>query len=313
MSILTDFKEFGLKKVKENIDLFPYLTLRTRTKAEYFFEARSAKDLILAKKASIEFKIPLFVLGGGTNLAVISPNITGLVVKNNYLLLEKIPSNNKDTSLVLVSSGYPVARLVNETIEAGLEGFEYQLGLPGTVGGAIYMNSKWTNPPSYFGSALLHANLIDNGGNVKKVSKDYFEFAYDSSVLQKTNEILLEAVFELKKTPVEVLKKRSQSALSYRRATQPIGTGTSGCFFRNIGENDKSRLSLETTSAGYLIDKTGLKGKKVGKFYVSPIHANFIINEGNGDPTDLKKLLTIIKEAVSKKYNVDLKEEVIIL
>lgn len=313
MNFLEHFTKFGLTTVRQNVDLYNHLTLRTRSKAQFYFEAHSRADMIRAKKASLKLNIPLFILGGGTNLAVIRPVISGLVVKNTYTLFEELDSNDLRFGLIRVSSGYPVTRLVNKTVELGLEGFEYQLGLPGSVGGALYMNSKWTKPASYFGDNLLYAEIINPEGEEKKVLKSYFKFAYDFSILQETQEIVLEAVFKLKKEATETLIKKSREALAYRKATQPTGKGTSGCFFRNVGDADKVRLSLPTTSAGYLIDKAGLKGKRFGKFFVSPIHANFIINDGNGKPEDLQKLLFFIKETVLEKFNISLEEEVIII
>jgi UDP-N-acetylmuramate--L-alanine ligase/UDP-N-acetylenolpyruvoylglucosamine reductase len=289
-------------KFQKNIDLFPHLTLRTHVVAEYFVEARTRDDLIQAKKYSFKNKIPLFILGGGSNLAIIKDKIHGLVVKNNYQDL-KIIKETKDYVDISVSSGYPVSKLVTETVEKGYQGFEYHKGLPGTVGGAIFMNSKWTRPLSYFGENLVVGYLVDSLGKEKKVNRSYFKFAYDSSILQQTGEILLEAVFRLKKTDSAVLKKRSESAFNYRKKTQPMGVKTSGCFFRNI--NGKS--------AGQLIDLAGLKGLTIGDFYVSDIHANFIINRGDGRTKDLLKLVKIVKEKVKRKFGVELEEEVIII
>ena len=190
-----------------------------------------------------------------------------------------------------------------ELAKNGYEGLEYHVGLPGTVGGALYMNSKWTMPLNYVGDALLSAQLLDKNGEEKKVTRSYFDFAYDTSVLQKSNEIVLEAVFKLKNSDPVATKKHAEFAMSYRRQTQPFGIFTSGCFFRNI----------DGGSAGKLIDQAGLKNLRVGKFHVSDKHANFIINDGGGKPADLKKLLKLVKNKVKEKFGVRLEEEVIII
>ena len=187
--------------------------------------------------------------------------------------------------------------------ERGFEGLDYHFGLPGTVGGAIYMNSKWTKPLSYYGDNLVSANLVDNRGQVKTVKKSYFKFAYDFSILQKTKELLLDAVFKLKKSKPEIVKQHADFAMDYRKKTQPFGVFTSGCFFKNI----------DGQSAGRLIDQAGLKGKRIGGFQVSEKHANFIINDGSGKPEDLKKLLQLIKTKVKEKFGIKLEEEVIII
>ena len=299
-------QKFNLKvkslRIEKNKNLTQFNTLKTNSVAEYFLEAKTREDLIKGKKFALENKLPLFVLAGGSNLAIVKEKISGLVIKNSYQEL-KILEDNKDNVLLSVSSGYPVSLLVNETVDKGYQGFEYHKGLPGTVGGAIYGNSKWTKPVNYFCENLVYAYLINDRGQDKKVDRDYFQFAYDYSILQKTKEILLEAVFRLKKTDPQVLKKRSKFAFEYRKKTQPMGVATSGCFFKNI----------KGKSAGQLIDQAGLKNLSIGDFYVSDIHANFIINRGSGKTKDLLKLVKIIKEKVKDKFGVKLEEEVIII
>lgn len=288
--------------LKRKVELFPFLTLRTHAVAERFLEAKTKNDLINAKKYCLKHNLPLFILGGGSNLAIIKDKIPGLVVKNSYRNL-KVLQKNVDNVIISVSSGYPVSQLISETIEPGYEGFEYHKGLPGTVGGALYMNSKWTRPLNYFSDNLVSAVLVDKKGKVKKVDKKYFKFGYDFSILQQTKEILLEAVFRLKKTDHKTLEKRAEESFEYRKKTQPIGQTTSGCFFKNPGNQ----------SAGLLIDRSGLKGFRVGDFIVSEKHANFIINLGNGKPEDLLELIEIIKSRVRERFNIELEEEVIIV
>jgi len=302
-------KHFGKKNcfktdldIKKDVDLKPFNTLKMSAAAEYFFEAKTRDDLIKGKKLALKQNLPLLVIGGGSNIALLNDKINGLVIKNSYQKLEVIEEKDGYV-LILVSSGYPVARLITLSIENGWSGLEYHHGLPGTVGGAIYMNSKWTRPLTYFSDNLLYAYLVDDNGKIKKANKEYFQFAYDFSILQKTKEIVLEAGFRLKKDSKERIKKRAADVLKYRKKTQPLGVFSCGCFFKNPGN----------ISAGYLIDQAGLKGFSVGDYFVSPVHANFIINRGNGKKEDILQLLDIIKSKVKKKFNIDLEEEVIII
>lgn len=295
-------KLLGKERVEVNKDLFPYLTLRTSVKAGFFFEAKSREDFQKAVRAVNQLGLEFLVLGGGSNLAIVKNKISGLVIKNNYIKKEVLKENKKEV-ILLVSSGYPISYLVKETVEAGWEGFEYHQGLPGTVGGAIYGNAKWTRPLHYFGDDLVYAYLLNKKGRIRRVDNQYFQFGYDWSIIQKTKEIVLEAVFQLKKTDPLILKKRAQYALGYRKKTQPFGLASSGCFFKNVGN----------ISAGYLIDKCNLKGYSVGDFYVSQKHANFIINRGKGKSEDLIKLVKLIKEKVKKKFGVRLEEEVVLI
>jgi UDP-N-acetylmuramate dehydrogenase len=297
------------KKVTSQKDISPYITIRTRVLAEYFVEVDTKEELINAVKIANDLHIPFFFLGGGSNLAILKNIIPGLVIRNMYSKKQIILSDD-DHADVLFSSGYPMSRVVTETVKDGLSGFEYHLGLPGTIGGAIYMNSKWTKPTSYIGDNLISAEIMDHAGTVRTVDRSYFQFAYDYSILQKTKEIFIEGTFRLRHEDPEVLRLRSQEALAYRKATQPFGVATAGCFFQNITPEEKERLGLETTSAGYLIDHAGLKGKQIGAYIVSDKHANFVINQGNGTPEDLQTLLKLIKSTVKEKYGVHLKEEV---
>ncbi len=288
-------------KIEKNKNLKFITTLKTNAVAQFYTEIKTRNEIIEAVKYCQKNKIRLIFIGGGSNIAFLNEKIKGLVVKNLYQEFKVI--NNTPQSLEIeVSSGYLTSQFVNKVIELGGEGVEYHLGLPGTIGGAIYMNAKWTKPLSFFGDHLTKANLLTPDLKIKTVNKDYFQFAYDYSCLQKTKEILLEAVFKFKKGNSEDLKKRANEVFLYRKKTQPQGVFTAGCFFQN----------LNNISAGYLIDKAGLKGKKIGDFIVSPVHANFIVNLGNGKPEDLKKLIQLIKRTIKEKFNFSLKEEVVI-
>ncbi|MCX6730448.1 MAG: FAD-binding protein, partial [Candidatus Roizmanbacteria bacterium] len=249
----------GIGRVQENIDLFPYLSMRLHTIAQYYFEAQSKEDLINAVKATQMAKVPLIMLGGGSNAIFDRAEIKGLVVKNNYSSINAIAAT--DTTVdVEVGSGTNMAVLVQKLTEQGLSGLEYHKGLPGTVGGAVYMNSKWLRPVCYVGDYVESAHLINREGEVKVVDKTYFAFSYDYSVLQKTHELLLSIVFRLQKKDVEVVTERANTSVEYRKKTQPIGVATCGCFFRNISAEEQQAHGLPTKSAGYLIDKAGMKG-----------------------------------------------------
>lgn len=288
--------------IEKNKNISHFLTLKNKVKAEYFLEAKTREDLIEAKKYSLKNKISIFILGGGSNLAITKNQLKGLIVKNSYLNLKVLEEGQKDV-IISVSSGYPIGLLIAKSIENGWSGFEYHQGLPGTVGGAIYMNSKWTKPMVYFGDNLIYAYLIDDKGKVKRVDRSYFKFAYDYSILQKTSEVVLEGIFQVKKNDPKIIKKRAKFALDYRKKTQPYGVASSGCFFKNPGK----------ISAGYLIDKAGLKGFSLGSYSVSQIHANFIINKGEGKREDLLELISIIKKRVKEKFDIELEEEVIVI
>ena len=303
----------GMGKVQESMDLFPYLSMRQHTLAQYFFEAKSEDDIVRAIQASHTTGIPVFIIGGGSNIVFKKTIKPGLVILNTYSKITQVAEAEKTTDLCM-GSGTPMPVVILHTVKHGLSGLEEHKGLPGTVGGAVYTNSKWTHPTSYVGDNLIGAQVIDREGNIRKVDKDYFQFTYDYSKLQDTKEVLLSATFRFqKKTPEEVARKADES-FTYRKKTQPVGVATCGCFFRNITDEEQKTHQLATKSAGYFIDKAGMKGAQVGSFRVSDVHANFIINEG-GDvkPRDLQLLVEEIKSKVKDRFGIELKEEVEIM
>jgi len=300
----------GEGRIKEKIDLFPYLSMKLHVIAEYYFEAKSKEDILNAVNAAHTVKLPLVMLGGGSNIIFGHSLVEGLVVKNSFSSITEI-SKTDETVDIEVGSGTYMAFLIQQLTDKGLSGLEYHKGLPGTVGGAIYMNSKWMHPLVFVGDCVVSALLIDNQGREKKVDKNYFAFDYGYSVLQKTKEYLVSVVFRLKKNTCEEVMQRSDESLIYRKKTQPIGVATCGCFFKNISDDEQKLHTLPTKSAGYLIDKAGMKGTQIGSFGVSEMHVNFIVNYG-GDARleDLIKLVRLIKEQVKKKFGVELREEV---
>lgn len=293
-------QRLGSGRVKADFILAPYTTFKMGGPAEFFFEARTREDLIKSVNTAYETGLKLTILGGASNVIVSDKGIVGLVVRNMYSESRVVEESNTHV-LLKVSSGYPIGRLVQETTHEGLSGFEYHMGLPGTLGGALFMNSKWTKPVAYMGDSLVDAELINDQGEVRKVDKTYFEFAYDHSILQKTKEILLTATFSLTRADPVELKKRAHSSLAHRKETQPIGVASSGCFFRNV----------DGASAGQIIDGLGLKGYSVGGLSISEKHANFVINNGGGTEKDFRELIAHIKQKAKDERGLTLVEEVV--
>ncbi len=300
--------------VLENVDISSHLTLHARVIAQYYVEVASRFGLLEAVSYAYKHSLPCFILGGGSNVSPKTPVYSGLVIKNNYVNKTIIRETTKELVLS-VSSGYPMSLLVSEMIEKGWAGFEYHKGLPGTVGGAIYMNSKWSKPWSYVSDTLISANLLNRDGSESRVESKYFEFSYGYSILQKTKQILLEGEFLLKRSDPELLRKVAEKAFEYRKLTQPFGVATCGCFFKNITSQEQKKAKLPTSSSGYLIDVCGLKGEVVGDFEVSKMHANFIINKGHshGNLSDLLELVKRVKKDVYKTFGIQLVEEVVFL
>ena len=306
-------------RAKINEALGPHTTLKIGGPADLFFEARTADELVAAVSAARKEGIPLFILGGGSNILIGDRGIRGLVVRNLCMNIRvkgvkavTIGGNQKKIVFVEAESGVPMNKLVRFTVDEGLAGLHMHLGLPGTVGGAIYMNSKWTKPEGYVGECVYQVHIVTAAGEEQVVPQSYFHFAYDTSSLQKTRDVVISVVFSLTSDNRDRLWKLATDSITYRRATQPQGVATAGCTFRNLSSSEALTHSTpeHTTSAGYLIDHSGLKGMKIGGAEISSMHANFIVNTGKATAKDVVQLIETARENVQKQFGVRLVEEV---
>lgn len=328
--ILTELeKVLGAGRVRIDEPMSGHTTFKVGGPAQYYIEVSTIDDLVKAAQTAKKLKLAIFIFGGCSNVIIADHGIRGLVIKNNcrkFGILQmsgKVPARGGsamggkekkievDKALVLAEGGVIMNQLVRFTIDQGLEGLEYQLGLPGTVGGGVYMNSNFPKENAYIGDCLYQAKLLTKDGKIKEVDKGYFKFAYDKSILQETGEIVLSVIFRFMPQDKKILWQRGTEALNYRSSTQPKGA-SAGCTFRNISIVDA--VSVPTpgriTSAGYLIDKAGLKGKRLGDAMISDTHANFILNMGGARAKDIVGLVNLMKEEVYKKFGVHLVLEV---
>lgn len=304
-------EEFGQGRVKVDEPLSRHTTFQIGGPADFYFEANTVEELIEAVKVAEELKIPYFILGGGSNLLASDKGFRGLVIKNKSSRIKILKVRGKigmgmggtkmDVKDVLVEAdaGVPFNQLVRFTLEEGLAGLEEFLGLPGTVGGAVTVNAHWRD---------------------KRIQ----DFIVSKKFLN--DDILLSAVFDLKKADKDLLWDKAQQVLEYRQKKHPTGA-SAGCIFKNIQKSEAVRIGTPnfTTSAGFLIEAAGLKGVKIANVQISPIHANFIVNLstdplrreasktglGGGKASDVLKLISLIKKKVKEKFKVDLKEEIV--
>lgn len=313
----------GQNRLRQNESLAKYSTFQIGGPAYLFYQATTESELINAVKQGREKKIPVFILGGGTNLLISDSGFAGLVVKNETGSIKMVGlkgNRNKETKSVQVQevflrvdSGVGINRLVRYAIDQGLSGLEYFLGQPGTVGGAVYINAHNMSMGKFFGDVVQSARILDANNKIITVSRDYFKFGYDHSIIQKTADIVLSVVLHLKKAEKAEMWKVAQNVLDRRRKTQPVGYYSSGCIFQNISVSEAHRLATPdyTCSAGYLLESALLKNKYSGKAQFSDTHANFIVHQGQATARDVIKLIDLAKRAVKKKYAVELKEEIV--
>lgn len=276
--------------------------------AEIFAEISDISIFTQIAQFCRKSNISLTVFGGGSNVLVQDKGIRGLVLYNRTSGIEISGTR------VVTQSGVPMNILVRKTIDAGLMGLEYFMGLPGTVGGAVVNNSHYKK--QLFGDHIVSVQAVNEKGDIVEYSSKELDFSYDHSSLQKTHDIVLSVTLELTQADRTVLEQTAREATLYRAQTQPIGLPSSGCIFKNvhIPKNIQDKFGgKETIGAGWLIDQAGLKGKRVGDAQVSEKHANFIVNTGSATAQDILSLASVIEQEVLKKFGLSLEREIFVL
>ncbi len=279
-----------------------HTTFKIGGPAEYFFIAKTKEDLIFALKKARELKLPIFILGGGSNVLFSDKGFSGLVIK-----ISNFKSQISNSNKVYAGAGLSLAKLARITADAGLSGFEWSAGIPGaTVGGAVFGHaqafgekiSDWLESVE----ALDIKNFLPAGRQVKikKFSKNQCQFSLKNSIFKKNKDlIILSVVFALRKRDKKEIKEKLKGFLEYRKKNHPMDFPSAGSVFIN-----------PEIPAGQLIEKSGLKGKKIGKAQISEQHANFIVNLGNAKAEDVLKLINLAKQKVKKMFGIDLETEI---
>lgn len=258
-----------------------------------FPETREELSKLL--KYANQKKISAIFIGSGSNILVWDKGFDGIVIS-----LKKSFKNLtiKRNSQIIVEAGVMLGTMVKQAMAAEIGGLESLIGVPGTVGGALIMNA------GAFGSEISkyfeEAKTMTLEGDTKSYKKGEIEFSYRHSTFPK-NEILLEATFQCKRgKPAEILKDR-KVASDGRKSNQPLKFRSAGSIFKNPSDS---------LAAGYLIDKTGLKGTERGGAVISEKHANFIVNMGDATAADVLYLIKLAKKYVAKKFHINLELEV---
>lgn len=278
-------------KIQKNVQLAKFTTLGIGGQAKYFV---AVKDNSLLKEILFwarKNKIPWYVLGGGSNILIQDGELAALVIKMDSKNME-VKKN-----YVVADSGMALSTLVNKTANLGLSGLEFFIGIPGTIGGAIYKNTHWQ--AHYISDCLVKVQVINQSGQIKEINKNKLKFSYNYSSFQAKKLIITRAYFKLFKKPKKDLLTIIAKIVQERKITQPKGK-SAGCIFKNPGD----------ISAGKLISQSDLAGKQIGDIQISNLHANFFINKGSGRATDVLKLMEITQEKVKQKLGFDLQPEI---
>ena len=235
------------------------------------------------------------ILGACSNVL-----ISSLGVDDDVILTTKLNKFSVEGNKIHAQCGVKVPMISREAEQKGLSGMEFMIGFPGSVGGAVYMNASAHSQS--ISDTFLSCHIFDNDKKeVIELNKDEMMFGYRSSIMQKKNYILLDAIFELRPETKENITAIMERNLEFRKGKQPnLAMPNAGSIFRNP-PND---------SAGRLLEKAGVKGLKYGGAQVWMGHANFIINEHNADSKDVSHLMNKMYNMVKDKYTIELVPEV---
>lgn len=291
--VISFIKRENIGKYKTDELLSKYTTYKVGGVCRVIVYPKNEEKLISLLKYLNKNNILYKVIGNGSNLIFSDKEFEGVIIK----LDEFNDIEIKDT-VIKVGSGFSLIKLSHIAYKNGLTGLEFAGGIPGTVGGAIFMNAgAYKSDMGYITSEI---KVLTPELETKTLYNKDLNYKYRSSFLKHNpGYICLEATIVLKKGDKKLIKEVMESRKQKRLMTQPLEYPSAGSVFRNP-END---------FAGRLIEDANLKGKKIGGAEVSPKHANFIINKNKATADDIRKLITYVHDVVKEKYDVDLKIE----
>lgn len=291
-------RELNIGSVKENEPLANHTTMKIGGPADILIEPSSIDNLKIAVDAIKDSGIKWTVIGRGSNLLVSDNGIEGAVIKLGSGLDELKIEGTK----VVAGGGLSLVNFAITISRKGLSGLEFAGGIPGSIGGAVYMNAGAHG--SDISQILEKAYVLFEDGSLEWLSNEEMKFSYRTSVLQKERPgIVVAAVFQLKEGNREEIVAELQKNKDYRKETQPYNYPSCGSVFRNPLPN----------YAGNLIEKSGLKGHRIGGAQISELHGNFIVNTGNAKAEDVLGLIQHVKDTVMELHGVKMETEVEII
>jgi len=290
-------------QLSRNEPLSTYTTFRIGGPADLFYSTQTGDDLSTAILAARKLQVPYFVLGLGANILVGDKGYRGLVIRNHASHF-----NFSDIGELWVESGAVMADLIPEAVERGWSGLEHYVGIPSTVGGAVWQNLHFLEPEPerkrtmFVADVFKSCDLLTEEGERKTVDSEYMQFGYDTSILHTRKDVALAVTFQLERGDTAAMHRIMQENLSWRGARHPWLQfhPSAGSIFKKI----------EGMGAGRLIDQCGLKGFRHGDAQISHIHANIMVNLGHATARDVRELITIAQDAVEKKFGVRLEPEI---
>lgn len=277
--------------LQRNVPLAPRTSFQVGGPAAFYVEATTPQALATAISVARRLNVDYFLLGRGANILIGDRGYAGLVIANHAQAIDI-----RGTRVTAASGALIYPDLIDAAVARGLSGLEHYVGIPSTVGGALWQNLHFLSPAPerertlFIGEVLESAALLTADNQRKRVDVDYFEFGYDQSVLHTRDDIVLAATFELEPAPATTLSRIMEENLRWRAERHPPldSEPSAGSIFRKI----------EGIGAGRLIDECGLKGLRCGDAQISPRHANIIVNHGRARAADVCALIMHAQRSV---------------
>ena len=296
-------KRLDAKRVRVGEPLGQYTTFRIGGPADFFYEATSADDLAGAVMAARDIHIPYFVLGLGANILVGDKGFRGLVIRNIGSATEF-----RGDGRVRVESGAVMAKLIPQAVEKNWSGLEHYVGIPSTVGGAVWQNLHFLSPAParertmFIAEVVESCELLGADGSRRVALKDEMAFGYDTSLLHAGNDVALAVNFQLERGDSAVMHRIMQENLSWRGGKHPWLEyhPSAGSIFQKI----------EGVGAGRLVEQVGLKGHRIGGAQFSHIHANIMVNLGGATAKNVRDLIALAQSRVEEQLGYKLKPEI---
>ena len=283
-------------QIRSHVSLAGLTSMKVGGEAEYFISPRSSVELAASLVLASDRHLPITIIGAGSNLLISDEGLAGLVVCTRHLRGLEF---DEQSGQVTAAAGEPVARLAMQIASHGWSGFEWAVGIPGTVGGLVVMNAGAQGGCA--ADCVVEVQTVTLTGEIKQIYPQDLDFSYRTSALQNSSQLVTGAVlkFQTGGDP-KAIAADTEAKLKARHSTQPYHLPNCGSVFRNPLPQFAARL----------IQDAGLKGYQIGKAQVSELHANFIVNLGNAKASDIFSLIEHIKTVISDRYDIVLETEV---
>lgn len=292
-NFILELEKLNLGKIEKDISLSTLTTYKTGGIAKLVVYPNNINNLKQLLKLIHKNNIKYFILGKGSNTLFSDKEFNGVIIK-----LDKLNNFEIKETEIYVESGMILSKLVQASIKNELTGLEFAIGIPGTIGGAIYMNAgAYGNNMSNIVKSVI---VLDEKLQIEEIPLEKLKFDYRYSIFQANkNLICVAANIKLEHGNHDEIASEIKENLLKRKNSQPLEYPSAGSVFRNP----------EGNYAGKIIEELGLKGKTIGGAEISTKHANFIINKNNASSSDILNLIKLVQKEVKDKYKIDLKLE----